>query len=325
MLSPNFFESIKMTNKKIASLLCFFVFQSYLQAQVIRTTKKDTTYWTQVNRINFDFNQIAFSNWNAGGNTSISGIVRTTFQRRYQRGNFLWNNELLTRYGINKQEGRELRKTDDQLIVNSNFGYKKAPESNWFYSGRFNLTTQFANGYAYPNTEVAISAPFAPAFIFLGVGSEYNMKPKEFNIYMSPLTIKNTLVLNQRLANQGAFGVTKAIRDEEGEIIRKGRMSRTEMGILINQYWRKEVVKNIILENRVILFTDYLNSFGNIDIDWQLQLDMIVNQYVRANIGFHIIYDDDTKATRNIEGQQVTIGPRIQLRQALGVGVAYEF
>ncbi|MDV7399890.1 hypothetical protein RZS08_51220, partial [Arthrospira platensis SPKY1] len=99
------------------------------------------------------------------------------------------------------------------------------------------------------------------------------------------LTIKNTLVLNQRLANQGAFGVTGAIRDEEGNILRKGRMSRTEMGILINQYWRREIVKNIILENRLVLFTDYLNNFGNVDIDWQLQVDMQVNDHVRANVG----------------------------------------
>lgn len=314
-----------MTYSKFCFVLSCIFLHVCTYAQTVRTTKKDTSYWTKVNRVNVDFNQIAFSNWNAGGNTSISGIMRTTFQRRYQRGNFLWNNELLTRYGINKQEGRELRKTDDQLIVNSNFGYKKAPESNFFYSGRFNLTTQFAKGYAYPNKDISISAPFAPAYIFLGVGSEYNLKEKQFNVYVSPLTVKNTLVLNQRLANQGAFGVTGAIRDEEGNILRKGRMSRTEMGILINQYWRREIVKNIVMENRLILFSDYLNHFGNVDIDWQLQVDMQVNDHVRANVGLHMIYDDDVKAKRNIDGQQVTIGPRVQLRQALGVGLVYEF
>ncbi|MDV7392912.1 DUF3078 domain-containing protein, partial [Arthrospira platensis SPKY1] len=144
---------------KLTLLLGGILTSLHSNAQTVRTTQKDTSYWTKVNRINFDFNQIAFSNWNAGGNTSISGIMRGTFQRRYQRDNFLWNNELLTRYGINKQEGRELRKTDDQLIINSNFGYKKSAESNWFYSGRFNLTTQFANGYAYPNKEISIYAP----------------------------------------------------------------------------------------------------------------------------------------------------------------------
>jgi outer membrane protease len=102
------------------------------------------------------------------------------------------------RYGINKQEGREARKTDDQFQVSSNFGYKKDSLSNWYYAGRFNFQTQFANGYAYPNVDLAISKPFAPAYIFLGVGSEYSRKDLKLNLYLSPLTQKTTLVFDQR-------------------------------------------------------------------------------------------------------------------------------
>lgn len=296
---------------------------------VIRTTmnhvEKDTSYWNQENLVGLDFSQIAFSNWNAGGNSSVSGLARGTFGRKYNKENILWNNELLMRYGINKQEGRELRKTDDQFVINSNFGYKKAPNSKWFYSGRFNFTSQFVEGYAYPNKEVAISLPFAPAYIFLGVGTEFNDKEKNFNVYMSPLTMKGTLVWNQRLADQGAFGVQKAILDEEGNVIQRGKRHRTEMGILLNNYWKKEIYKNIIFENRVAIFADYLGQFGNVDIDWQMQLDMTINEYVRANVGVHVIYDDDIKAKKEIEGQQVTVGPRLQLKQMLGIGMIYQF
>lgn len=45
--------------------------------------------------------------------------------------------------------------------------------------------------------------------------------------------MKNTLVLDQTLANQGAFGVDKAIYDPvTGELIREGKNSRTELGFL---------------------------------------------------------------------------------------------
>lgn len=312
------------------SLLLFFFILNAVAQPVIRTVKedpkeKDTTYWIHKNTINFDMTQIAFSNWNAGGNSSISGLLRGTFQKKYTKGKVLWNNELLTRYGINKQEGRELRKTDDQIVLNSNFGYKKSEKSNWYYSGRFNFTSQFVEGFAYPNKDIAISLPFSPAYIFLGIGSEYNIKEKEFNIYMSPLTLKTTLVLNQRLANQGAFGVTPAVLDEFGNVVQNGRRNRTEMGILINNYWKKEIYKNIVYESRLILFADYIDKFGNIDVDWQSQLDMQVNDFVRANITLHMIYDDDTKAKKEIDGQQVTVGPRLQLKQVLGIGVVYEF
>jgi hypothetical protein len=208
---------------------------------------------------------------------------------------------------------------------NSYFGEKKDSTSNWFYAGRFSFQTQFANGYAYPNTDLAISRPFAPAYIFLGIGSEYSRKDLNLNLYLSPLTQKTTLVYDQRLANQGAFGVDKAIIDADGNISKEGKLYRNEVGILVTNQWKKEVYKNMNLENRVSLYTDYLNNFGNIDVDWQLQLEMVVNQYVKANIGTHIVYDDDIKAKEEINGEQVIVGPKIQLKQLLGVGVVYEF
>ncbi|MCC7026186.1 MAG: hypothetical protein IT265_04470 [Saprospiraceae bacterium] len=79
------------------------------------------------------------------------------------------------------------------------------------------------------------------------------------------------------------------------------------------------------LENRLSLYSDYLNNFGNIDVDWQLQVDMIVNEYVKANIGIHMIYDDDIKAKEEVNGEQITVGPKLQLKQALGIGVVYVF
>ena len=211
------------------------------------------------------------------------------------------------------------------LQFNSTFGYRKDTISNWYHSAKFNFNTQFTNGYNYPNTQFAISKPFAPAYTFLGVGAEYFNKVKKITIYISPLTMKNTLVLDQRLANQGAFGVVKATYDIDGNLISEGEKSKTELGFLITSYYKKEVWKNINLENRLSLYSDYINNFGNIDVDWQIQLDLIVNQYVRANIGAHLLYDDDIKAKKEKAGEQVIIGPKIQLKQVLGVGLVYNF
>jgi hypothetical protein len=74
-----------------------------------------------------------------------------------------------------------------------------------------------------------------------------------------------------------------------------------------------------------VLYSDYINHFGNIDIDNDLVLDFVVNQYVRATIGARIIYDDDINAKEDIEGKQVTVGPKMQLKQQLGVGLVYTF
>lgn len=284
-----------------------------------------TSRWTKKNTVGFDLNQIAFVNWSAGGVSSVSGLLKAAFVRRYETQNIKWGNELIMRYGMNKQDGVEFRKTDDAVQFSSTFGYRKDTLSNWYHSAKFNFNTQFTEGYEYPNTDLSISGPFSPAYAFLGIGAEYSNKEKYVNVYLSPMTVKNTLVTNQRLANQGAFGVTPATYDAEGHLVVEGKNSKTEFGMLVSVNFKKELFKNINVENRLVLYSDYINKFGNIDVDWQLQFDLIVNEYVKANIGTHIVYDDDIKAKKEIDGVQVTTGPRIQLKQMLGIGIEYSF
>ncbi len=283
------------------------------------------SHWTNKNIVGFDLSEIAFVNWNAGGTSSISGLFKGHFIRSRSDSNSEWLNELLVRYGVNKQDGVKMRKSDDELRFNSTFGYRKDTLSNWYFTSKFNFRTQFTNGYKYPDTDNPISKPLAPAYTFLGVGADYLNKEKKFNIYISPLTFKNTLVLDQKLADKGAFGVSKATYDSEGNLITRGRKSRTEMGFLFTNYYKKEVWKNITMENRLSLYSDYINKFGNIDVDWTLQFDLVVNKYVRTNIGMHLIYDDDVKNSDEINGVQVVSGAKVQIRQALGVGLEYIF
>jgi hypothetical protein len=308
-------------------LFILYIFPSNCFSQEIVTPElpDSLSHWEKKNEVGFDLSEIAFSNWNAGGVSSISGLLKGNFIRIYTLPKSKWFNELVIRYGINKQDGIAVRKSDDAIQFNSTFGYRKDTISNWYHSAKFNFNTQFTNGYKYPNTQSAISKPFAPAYTFLGVGAEYFNKAKKITVYISPLTMKNTLVLDQRLANQGAFGVVKATYDLEGNLISEGEKSKTELGFLITSFYKKEVWKNINLENRLSLYSDYINNFGNIDVDWQIQLDLIVNQYVRANIGAHLLYDDDIKAKEEKAGEQIIIGPKIQLKQVLGVGLTYTF
>jgi hypothetical protein len=68
-------------------------------------------------------------------------------------------------------------------------------------------------------------------------------------------------------------------------------------------------LKNITLENRLSLYSDYINKFGNIDIDYDLTLELVVNEYVKTNIGLYY-YDDDIKAKEEVNGEQVTVGQK---------------
>jgi hypothetical protein len=283
--------------------------------------------WTQKNAVGVNFNEVAFINWNAGGNNSISALFFGNFERNFQKKLLSWKTNGTVRYGLNAQEGRELRKTEDQIVFNSTFGYRRNPTSNFRYSAKFNFNTQLARGYRYPNTQKPISLFMAPGYVFLGIGAEYTAPKEDLVIYLSPVTQKSTFVLNQTLANEGMFGVIPAERDELGNIIKEGEKVRSEFGVLFTSSFKKEIFTNVNLENQLSFYSDYLNKFGNVDVDWELNLKLVVNDYVKANIGSHLRYDDDVKVKEdtNNDGKLETLGPSIQFKQILGVGVVYEF
>ncbi len=308
-------------------VLALFSISAFAQSiDSLAVAKKPVqTNWKSKNLVGFDLNNIVFVNWNAGGVSSISGLAKGNFTRTYSEANQKWHNELIVRYGLNKQDGIEIRKTDDVFQFSSTYGYRKDSLSNWYHSAKFNFNTQFTNGYNYPNTEIAISKPLAPAYTFLGIGAEYMLKEKKFILYLSPLTIKNTLVLDKNLANQGAFGVAPAIYDTNGIQLSAGKQTRTELGLLIANSFKRELMKNFMMDNRLSLYSDYINKFGNIDVDWHIQFELIANEYLKANFGLNLIYDDDIKAKEIVNGQQITVGPKIQLKQMMGIGIVYEF
>lgn len=280
------------------------------------------TFWSHLNKVSLDLSQLAFVNWNAGGSNSISSLLGINIKRNYKKGLFQWNNELIVRYGINKQSGQSLRKTDDDLELVSSLGYKFSSTSNWYYTGRASFKSQFTKGFNYPNRDEFISNFMSPGYLFVGVGAEFNLPEKKFSLNLSPLTQKSTFVLSDRLADQGAFGVQEAVTDDDGNIITPGRNARHEVGILINNEYEREIFENIYASTRLSLYTDYLNNFGNIDVDWEINFEFEVNEYVKASLGSHIRYDDDIKTRmENEDGETVLEGPKVQWKQQLGVGV----
>jgi len=283
----------------------------------VKTTKyaDDPVWWEQRNSIGLDINEAAFLNWNAGGINSISGLFKVDLARFYKKLHVLWNNELYVRYGLNQQEEKGLRKTEDKIEYNSTFGYRRDTISNWFYSVKLNFKTQFTDGYKYPKTSTPISRFFAPAYLFLGAGTHYENKKQNFSLYLSPVTLKSTFVLDNTLSNEGAFGVVK------------GENSRHQFGFLLENVFRKEIVKNVLMTNKLSLYTDYIKDFGNVDVNWELNFALKINQYIMASVGTHLIYDDDIKFKDDIDndGTLETLGARVQLKQFLGIGLTYRF
>jgi len=303
--------------QKLLIILAIFISQFAL-AQSDSTVVKSDTAWKKGTKLSLSFSQVSFSNWAAGGENSYGGNGFLNLYAKYKEGNRIWDNNLDLAYGLLKLDGQSIRKSDDKIDFLSKYGIGIA--KNLYFSTNFNFNTQFSDGYRYPDDSTIVSKFLAPAYIQLGVGIDY--KPTDyFSLSFLPLTGRLTLVTYQPLADAGAYGVDPAIIDTNGVILEEGKNSRFELGTAVIALFQKELIKNVELKSKFQLFSNYLEHPENIDVNWDSMLSLKVNKYISTFIGMTLIYDDDITIT----DKNGDSGPRTQLKQTFGVGLAMEF
>jgi hypothetical protein len=264
--------------------------------------------WKKSGNAVFLVNQSSFSNWTSGGQSSISGTLKVDYNYNYSDDGWAWDSKIFSNFGLNKISGSEfLKKTDDRIEVNSVLGKKFNNDviGKWSYSSFFNFQTQFAKGYRFgkdsngnPN-RTEKSRFFSPATLQLGVGL-YWKKSKNFWINVAPMTGK--LILVNRF-------FTETLNENETYFgVKKGGNSRFELGASVRAYYKSEIFKNINLENRLSLYSDYLDRPQNVDFDCTFNFVMKVNQYISTNLIFQFVYDDNEIK-------------RVQVREVLGLGL----
>ncbi len=315
-------------------VLVFFASVISLGAQTkidsARAPKKDTVVvgWKKGGAMGINFTQASFTNWAAGGVNSISAQSLFNCFANYKNKTTRWDNILDLSYGLVKQNtAGSLRKADDRIDLNSKYG-KYAFRKVWYYSALVNFKTQFAPGYTYQgDTAKTLIADFmAPGYLILAVGLDYKPTDK-FSIFMAPLTAKHTFVLYQSLANAGAYGVEKAIYDTAGILLIPGRTVRSEFGGYFRLQFRGEIMKNVNMNAKLELFSNYINHPENVDVNTEVAFILKVNKYITANLTMQAIYDHDINISVDDDDDGVIdgAGPRLQFRQVLGVGFGVKF
>lgn len=270
-------------------------------------------------------NHVSLTNWAAGGQNSISINGLLNLFAHYKKRKALLENYFDVGYGsIHQGKNADWVKTDDKIDFTSKFG--RVASGKWYIAGLLNFKTQMAPGYNYPNDSVLISDALAPAYLLVALGMDY--KPgKGLTFYISPLTSKITIVNDQALANAGSFGVEAATYDAAGNELTPGKNVRAEVGGSIRMFVRKEVVKNISVQTKLDLFSNYVENPQNIDVSWEVLISMKVNKFFAATLSTHLIYDDDIDIAVDSNGDGVydTSGPRVQFKEVLALGFSYQF
>jgi hypothetical protein len=294
------------------TLLTFFVLSAL--AGICQTA--NDTIWKKGLFVSANINQVSFSNWAAGGENSVAINGFLNSYANYKKDNVIWDNNLDLSYGLNQIGDEDLKKNEDRIEYTGKLGYAVNNSKKWYYTALLNIKTQFTNGYDYTNENpIVISRFAAPAFTVFSLGIDY--KPSEhLSAYLSPISNKNTFVLDDVLSNQGAYGVDS------------GKTIRSEMGAYLNVRYKQEVIENITLTSQLDLFSNYLEDPQNVDLNFTLMLVMKVNKYITANFSTQFIYDDNTPISvyegSGSQKKLVGVGPRLQSKQVFGVGLGYK-
>ena len=296
-----------------------------------KVTTDSTDGWQRGGLVNINFTQVSLTNWAAGGQNSISLAGFSSLFANYKQGKSTWDNTLVMQFGQVKQGGNSFVKSDDRLQFTSKYG--RDAGKNWYYAALFDFQTKFTVGYSESNNSATrISDFMAPAYFLGALGMDY--KPnKNFTLFIAPVTAKYTVVNDDSLAFEGAYGVQGFKVDNDGTVT-NFENTRLEIGGYLRVNYKKQIMENITYQSNLGLFSNYTNNPQNIDVNWDNILNMKVNKYISASITTSLIYDDDVKiavlkddGTPKVRADGATpeVGPRTQFKYVLGVGFAYTF
>jgi hypothetical protein len=296
---------------KITTVILFlFIISSSVFAQS-DSIQSDTTYWSKGAVLNLNFSQVDLTNWNGGGQSSISIGGLTNFNANYAKGKNVWDNRLDMAYGLLRQgdSNQPFIKTDDNIILSSK--YSRQLKKRIFVSAMLDFRTQFDEGL--DDKGQVISRFMAPGFLLANVGISYRYK-KTFRATISPLSSKTTIVTDDSLSAAGSYGVDP------------GKTYRYQAGINFSSSFQKDIWENVNLSTNLNLFSDY-EKLGNVDVNWETALNFKINKFLSASYSTQLIYDDDIKSkevTNETTGESRNVAG-VQFKSVMNIGINFKF
>lgn len=279
-----------------------------------KTVKKDpadTTAqkWKKGGLFGLNLSQGSLSNWAAGGDDfSLSLNLVLSLFAFYKEGKHSWDNTFDFNLGYVNTTSLGSRKNDDRFDLVSKYGY--AIGKKWNASMMFNFRSQLFDGYTYSGDgdKKTFSSTFlSPAYVLLSPGFDY--KPNaNFSFFVSPLTVRWTIVKDDTLSARGDYGV------DPGEHV------KTEIGAFASINYLKEFNKILTYKGRLDLFSNYKHNPQNIDVYFTNLLNIKLSKVLSLTYSLDLIYDDDVRLF-GPTGK----GARTQLKSLLGVGLLVKF
>lgn len=287
--------------------LLFFIFI----ASALSANAQNDTIWRKGGLFSLNFNQANFYQWSGGNNNSLAGNAFVSVFAKYAKKGWSWDNTAELGLGAVKQ-GRDgdLIKSDDKIDINSKLGH--VIKNKVFFAALGGFRSQFTEGFAFGDAgKTRISNFLAPAYILASLGIDY--KPSDaFTAFISPITSRTILVKDKALSDAGAFGV------------KPGKTVSYEFGAYFTAKFKKNLMENVLLSARLDLFSNYLDTPKNVDVNLDVLIAFKINKVLQASINSTLIYDDNTIVPVALDNGGYRNGKGVQLKNVIGVGIAYK-
>ncbi len=285
--------------------------------------------WSHKGNFGLNFGQSSYTNWAAGGQSTVNGQGIFYYEIHYLNDNFKWDNTLNTSLGYSYFDFKKKPiKTDDKIEFTSLATLKATEHLN--YGAELAFRSQFAKGFKYDEDSTQYISKFlAPAYISLGLGIEWVPNP-HFSLYFSPITGRVTIVNDDYLASIGAFGVNSLDANDTTQHAKNAKV-RYEFGARAVAKFQYPLAKNIDFNSKLELFSNYLPKYYEIngelvkksrpyliDVDWQNMLVLKVNDWLNCNLSTHLIYDYDVPFYGE-DGLKIK-GSKVQFKEVLAIG-----
>ena len=292
--------------------------ETRLRAPVV--SDADTVYHKYETLVNVQFSQVQLSQWAAGGQSSASLIAKLDQFWEYDGTTLGWDTELHAAFGLlHRPDENIILKTDDRIELASKLGYRLKDKGALTALGSFR--TQMAPGFAavngVPDPSQVTSRFMAPGYLVVALGLDLKATTTT-TVFLAPFTSKSTYVLDDSLSAAGMFGVAP------------GSNARHEVGGYIRIGLKEQVTENVTYAVSLDLFSNYLEEPEAVDIFSDHVLTLKVNDWLSTTLGLTLIYDKDVELLLrepdpDIPGDEGEMGPGVQLKQILAVGLSLKF
>lgn len=266
--------------------------------------------WTYGASARLNASQAAYSNWEQGSGLNSLALASAVDGELAKRGeSWIQSYEGRLAFGLINQEGQEVRKADDEILLNASLRYQGEGFFRLFnptIAGNFR--TQFASGFDFEENPYPETSPrsddetppfenssfFAPAFITESVGLTYE-PTRSFKVRLG-------VASKQTVVNEPDFRVLYGVDPDN--------VVRVEGGGELASSYDKQITENIRYQSRLNVFFAVNQTDNPPDARWDNVVSLQVNDWLSTDLTFEALFDDD-------------ISDAIQLKETISVGVSF--